>query len=131
MNTVNSINQDGCSVCRAGEENYTTFRPANFPDTVFYQYDYRYKDGELFSTVGQTLDRCRVKRDKWLQKKIFARLFPGTLKRIQENKRLTKSEMGFQIGHMESCHPVSLYWDYYKRDEVAEAFNELFGTKIK
>jgi hypothetical protein len=131
MNTVNSINQNGRSVCRAGEENYTTFRPVHRPDTVFYQYDYRHKDGELFSTVGQTLDECREKRDKWLQKKNFAKLFPSMLKRIQENKRLTKSEMGFQIGHIESRHPVSLYWDYYKRDEVVEAFNELFGTSIK
>jgi hypothetical protein len=131
MNTVNSINQNGCSVCKAGEENYTTFRPANRFCTVFYQYDYRHKDGELFSTVGQTLDRCREKRDKWLQKKNFAKLFPNTLQKIQYNKRLTKSKMGFQIGHIESCHPVSLYWDYYKRDEVVEAFNRLFGTSVK
>jgi hypothetical protein len=65
------------------------------------------------------------------QKKNFAKLFPSTLKKIQENKRLTKSEMGYEIGNIESCHPVSLYWDYYKRDEVVEAFNELFGTSIK
>jgi hypothetical protein len=131
MNTVNSINQNGRSVCRAGEENYTTFRPAHRPESVFYQYDYRHKDGELFSTLGQTLDECREKRDKWLQKKNFAKLFPSMLKRIQDNKRLTKSEMGFQIGHIESCHPVSLYWDFYKRDEVVEAFNRMFGTEIK
>jgi hypothetical protein len=131
MNTVNSINQDGCSVCKAGEENYTTFRPAHCSGTVFYQYDYRCKDGELFSTVGQTLNGCREKRDKWLQKKNFERLFPNTLQKIQYNKRLTKSEMGFQIGHIESCHPVSLYWDYYKREEVVEAFNKLFGTFVK
>jgi hypothetical protein len=131
MNTVNSINQNGCSVCKAGEENYTTFRPAHRSGTVFYQYDYRHTDNELFSTVAPTLEQCREKRDKWLQKKNFAKLFPSTLQRIQDNKRLTKSDMGYQIGHIEPYHPVSLYWDFYKRDEVVEAFNKLFGTSIK
>jgi hypothetical protein len=131
MNRVNSINQNGCSVCKAGEENYTTFRQTNRYDTVFYQYDYRHKDGELFSTVGQTWDRCREKRDKWLQKKNFVRLFPSTLQKIQDKKRLTKSEMGFQIGHIKPYHPISLYWDSYKREEVVKAFNRMFGTSIK
>ncbi|MDR2627348.1 MAG: DUF3873 domain-containing protein [Dysgonamonadaceae bacterium] len=70
MNTVNSINQNGCSVCGAGEENYTTFRPSHRSGTVFYQYDYRTNDGgELFSTVAPTLEQCREKRDQWLQKR--------------------------------------------------------------
>jgi hypothetical protein len=30
-----------------------------------------------------------------------------------------------------SSHPVSLYWDYCKRDEAVEAFNELFGASVK
>jgi hypothetical protein len=64
---VNSIHQNGCSVCRAGEENYTTFRPVHRPNTVFYQYDYRDKAGKLFSTVAPTLEQCRAKRDKWIQ----------------------------------------------------------------
>jgi hypothetical protein len=66
MKTENSINQNGCSVCQAGQENYTTFRPAHRPNTVFYQYDYRHTNGKLFSTVAPTLDGCRQKRDKWL-----------------------------------------------------------------
>ncbi|MDR1339988.1 MAG: hypothetical protein LBK58_08065 [Prevotellaceae bacterium] len=66
-----------------------------------------------------------------VQKKNFDRLFPRILKRIRENKRLTKSDMGFQIGHIEPYHPVSLYWDYYRRKDVVKAFNELFGTEIK
>jgi hypothetical protein len=131
MNTVNSINQNGRSVCRAGKENYTTFRPAHRPESVFYQYDYRHKDGELFSTVGQTLEQCREKRDKWVQAKNYKRLFSSTLKRIEDGKRLTKSEMGYQIGHVESCHPISLYGDCYKRDEVVEAFNQMFGTVLR
>jgi len=67
--TTNSINQNGCSVCAAGKENYTTFSPAHRPNTVFYQYDYRDKNGELFSTVATTLEQCRAKRDKWVQAK--------------------------------------------------------------
>jgi hypothetical protein len=131
MNTVNSINQNGCSVCRAGEENYTTFRPAHHPNTIFYQYDYRHKNGELFSTVGQTLDECREKRDKWLQKKNFAKLFPCTLQKIQEGKRLTKNDMAYQIGHIEPLNIVAISWDYFKREEIVSTFNQMFGTEIK
>jgi hypothetical protein len=66
-----------------------------------------------------------------LQKKNFDKPFPRILKRIRENKRLTKSEMGYQIGHAEPYHPASLYWDYYRREDVVKAFNGLFGTEIK
>jgi hypothetical protein len=66
-----------------------------------------------------------------VQKKNFDKLFPDTLKRIRENKRLTKSDMGYQIGHIEPYHPSSLYGDYYRREDVVKAFNELFGTEIK
>jgi hypothetical protein len=45
------------------------------------------------------------------QKKNFAQLFPSTLKRIQENKRLTKNEMAYEIGNMEHCHVVAISWD--------------------
>jgi hypothetical protein len=132
MNTqVNSINQNGCSVCKAGEEKYTTFHPAHRPSAIFYQYDYRHKDGELFSTVAPTLEGCRDKRDKWVQSKNFKRLFPDTLKRVQDNKRLTKSEMGYQIGHIEAFNIVSLCWDTFSRDEVVSTFNKMFGTEIK
>jgi hypothetical protein len=129
MNTrANSINQNGCSVCKAGEENYTTFRPAHRPNAVFYQYDYRHKSGELFSCVAPTLEQCREKRDEWLR---YKHLFPSILQKIQNSKRLTKSETGYQIGHVEPYHPASIYWDSLRRDEVAEAFNRLFGTSIK
>lgn len=50
---INSININGCSVCKAGEENHTTFSPAHRPNTVFYQYDYRHEDGELFQRLPQ------------------------------------------------------------------------------
>jgi hypothetical protein len=131
MNTkVNSINQNGCSVCRLGEENYTTFRPAYRSNTVFYQYDYRDKSGELFSCVAPTLEACKEKRDKWIQAKNYKCLFPSTLKRIQEGKWLTKSEMAYQIGHIEPLHVVAVSWDFFKREEVVSTFNRMFGTEI-
>lgn len=58
-----SINMNGCSNCGAGSENYTTFKNRG---KVYYQYDYRTKDGELFSCVASSLDACRDKRDTWI-----------------------------------------------------------------
>ena len=69
MKTDNSISNSGCSVCKQGTENYTTFHPAHRPKQVFYQYDYRHSDGELFSTIAPTLAECRNRRDKWLAKR--------------------------------------------------------------
>jgi len=67
---TNSINDsNGCSVCQAGQENYTTFIAGAFWGTKYYQYDYRHTDGELFSTVAPTLEECRKRRDEWLLKK--------------------------------------------------------------
>lgn len=66
MGTINGNN--GCSVCEAGKENYTTFI-AMSRGIVFYQYDYRTPEGELFSCVGSNLDDCRRKRDEWLSKR--------------------------------------------------------------
>jgi hypothetical protein len=131
MKKENSINQNGCSVCKAGQENYTTFRPAHRPNSVLYQYDYRHKDNELFSTVAPTLEECRTKRDKWLQEKNCKRLFPSALQKMQENKRLTKSEMAYQIGHIEPLHIVAISWDFFTREEIVSTFNRMFGTEIK
>jgi hypothetical protein len=127
----NSINHNGCSVCAAGEENYTTFSPAHRPGKLFYQYDYRHKDGELFSTVAPTLEQCRTIRDKWVQEKNYKRLFPNTLKLIQENKRLTKSDMAYQISNVEPYHIVSISYDFFKREEVVSTFNQIFGISIE
>ena len=128
---INSINQNGCSVFEAGKENYTTFRPSHRPDKLFYQYDYRYKDGELFSTVAPTLEQCRDKRDKWIQAKRYKNLFPSILKKIQDNKRLTKCEMAYQIGHVEPLNIVAISWDFFSREEIVSSFNQMFGTEIK
>jgi len=132
MNTsINSISHNGCSVCAAGEEKYTTFHPAHRPKGVYYQYDFRHKDGELFSTVAPTLEQCRQKRDKWMQAKAYKRLFPSTLKKIQDGKRLTKCDMGFQTGHVEPLHVVSISWDYFQLSEMVSTFNNMFETEIQ
>ncbi|GHV18191.1 hypothetical protein FACS1894169_14550 [Bacteroidia bacterium] len=102
-----------------------------FRGTIYYQYDYRSKDGELFTTLQETLELCRAKRDKWMQEKNRKRLFPSTLQKMQDGKRLTKSEMAYQIGHVESCHTVAVSWDFFRREEIVTTFNRIFGTEIK
>ena len=68
---MNSINNNGISVCQAGQENYVFFnrvpRPRKNGKDRYCQYDYRTPDGKLFSTVAPTLEKCREKRDLWLQ----------------------------------------------------------------
>jgi hypothetical protein len=130
--TVNSINQNGCSVCRAGEEKYTTFRPAHRPNSVFYQYDYRHTNNSgLFSTVAPTLEQCRNKRDRWLQRKNYERLSTGIIHKINTGKRLTKSEMAHQIGHIQPLNTVAISWNFFTRDEIVSTFNKMFGTAIE
>ncbi len=78
---TNSINNNSCSVCEAGKENYITFRPAHRPKQVFYQYDFRTVNGELYSCVASTLEECRHRRDEWLKAKSATyRLFIGLRK---------------------------------------------------
>ena len=40
-----------------------------FRGQIYFQYDYRHTDGELFSTVAKTLAECRRRRDGWIAKK--------------------------------------------------------------
>lgn len=64
---TNSINNNGCSVCEQGKENYTIFIAGAFRGAEYYQYDYRHAlTGELFSTVAKSLEECRKRRDEWL-----------------------------------------------------------------
>jgi hypothetical protein len=126
--TANSINVNGCSVCPKGEEKYARCIVGAFYGTEYYQYDYRDRGGELFSTFKRSLEECRVLRDKWLQAKHYKRLFPGTLQKIQENKHLTKSDMVYQIGHIEPLNTVAISWNYFKREEIVSTFNQMFGT---
>lgn len=66
---MKSINDErGCSVCRPGKENYTTYNTKLRGKRVkMYQYDYRAESGELFACVAPTLAKCREERDIWLQ----------------------------------------------------------------
>ena len=51
MTTMNDNN--GCSICAAGSENYETFNTRIGRKRVKrVQYDYRHTDGELFSCIG-------------------------------------------------------------------------------
>ena len=66
---MSTINANGCSVCQPGKENYTAYNTMLRGKRVkMYQYDYRAESGELFSCCAPTLEACREKRDKWLEK---------------------------------------------------------------
>ena len=66
---MQSLNRNGVSITQApGEEKFVKYRPVAFKGRIFYQYDYRHTDGELFSTVAKTLAECRHRRDKWIEK---------------------------------------------------------------
>jgi len=70
QNIMQSLNRNGVSITQApGEEKFVKYRPVAFKGRIFYQYDYRHTDGELFSTVAKTLAECRHRRDKWIEKK--------------------------------------------------------------
>ena len=48
---MQSLNRNGVSITQApGEEKFVKYRPVAFKGRIFYQYDYRHTDGELFST---------------------------------------------------------------------------------
>ena len=57
---MNSINKNGCSVCRPGKENYCTYSTKLKGKRVrMYQYDYRTESGDLFACCAPTLEACR------------------------------------------------------------------------
>lgn len=64
-----SINDNnGCSICAAGRETYTTYTYHRTPrqSIEMYQYDYRTPEGDLFSCCAPSLEDCRARRDNWL-----------------------------------------------------------------
>ena len=66
-----SLNKNGVSITQTpGEEKYVKCCLGAFRGQIYYQYDYRPTDGELFSTLAKTLDECRRQRDKWIEKKM-------------------------------------------------------------
>ena len=67
---MESITKNGVSTTQAkGQEQYTRFVAGVFRGTIYYQYDYRDTDGELFSTVAKSLEECHRQRDEWVNKK--------------------------------------------------------------
>ena len=67
---MQSLNKNGVSITLIpGEEKFVKCRLGAFRGQIYYQYDYRHTDGELFSTVAKTLDECRRRRDEWVAKK--------------------------------------------------------------
>lgn len=64
------MTHQGISTTQAGQEQYETFYSSHRGKEVSkVMYDYRTKDGELFSVVASTLKECRQKRDEWLAKR--------------------------------------------------------------
>ena len=67
---MQSLNKNGVSITQTpGEEKFVKCRLGAFREQIYFQYDYRHTDGELFSCVKPTLDECRQKRDEWLKRK--------------------------------------------------------------
>ena len=81
-------------------------------------------------TVGENHKFMLSQLEEMKQKENYKRLFPTTIKAIEKGKRLTKCDMGYQIGHVEVYHPASIYWDKMSRDYMVKAFNKVFGTSI-
>jgi hypothetical protein len=125
MNTqtqTNSINQNGCSICQAGQEKYTKCVLGAFWGKTYYQYDYRHTDGELFSTLHETLELCREKRDKWLREKeakkqsVFMQMHNGT----------RTGEGSFNVGLQELFYLAG----NANRRKLVKAFPEFFGNEV-
>lgn len=67
---MQSLNKNGVSITQTlGEEKFVKCCLGAFRGQIYYQYDYRHTDDELFSTVAKTLDECRRRRDEWVAKK--------------------------------------------------------------
>jgi hypothetical protein len=120
--TTNSINQNGCSVCEKGQENYVKCVLGAFLGKTYYQYDYRHTDGELFSTLQETLELCRAKRDKWLHEKetkkqsVFMQMHNGT----------RTGEGSFNVGLQKLFYLA----DNGNRRKLVKAFPEFFGHEV-
>lgn len=52
-----------------GRRKYVKCCLGAFRGQIYFQYDYRHTDMELFSTVAKTLAECRKQRDEWIAKK--------------------------------------------------------------
>lgn len=62
---MESITKNGVSTTtEKGQEKYVKCVLGAFRGTEYFQYDYHHTDGELFSTVAQSLKECRRRRDE-------------------------------------------------------------------
>ena len=69
-NDMETLNKNGVSITQTpGEEKYVKCYLGAFRGQIYFQYDYRHTDIELFSTVAKTLAECRRQRDEWIAKK--------------------------------------------------------------
>ena len=67
---METLNKNGVSITQTpGEEKYVKCCLGAFRGQIYFQYDYRHTDNELFSTLAKTLDECRKRRDEWMAKK--------------------------------------------------------------
>ena len=67
---MQSLNKNGVSITQAlGEEKFVKCCLGAFRGQIYFQYDYRHTDMELFSTVAKTLDECRRRRDGGIAEK--------------------------------------------------------------
>lgn len=65
---MESLNQNGVSITQTpGEEKYLQRCLGAFRGQIYYQYDYRHFNGNPFSTLTKTLEKCRRRRDEWLK----------------------------------------------------------------
>lgn len=67
---MQSLNRNGVSIIQTpGGKRFIKCCLSVFKGQIFYQYDYRHTDMELFSTVAKTLDEYRRRRDEWIERK--------------------------------------------------------------
>ena len=66
---METLNKNKVSITQTPrEEKYVICCLGAFRGQIYFQYDYRHTDGELFSTLAKTLKECH-RRDEWLKTK--------------------------------------------------------------
>ena len=67
---MQTLTNNGVSITQTpGKEKFVKCLLGVLGGHIYFQYDDRHTDGELFSTVAKTLDECRRRRDGWIAKK--------------------------------------------------------------
>lgn len=65
---METLNKNGVSITQIpGEERYLQCCLGAFRGRIYYQYDYRHFNGNLFSTLAKRLEECHRQRDEWLK----------------------------------------------------------------